>query len=486
MNYDIGKLLSEQSSTTMSLVQAQKEYLLSPTDETKTKSIELQNQLKQNLKWPQYCSPDPAIWSKAIQISRTVNGSKLGPSESMSPNTCAYKAPTESENMGQTFVELPRDIKITFWDDDKITEFLYSYQKKHKKNSSINLPLTKSIFDKFVKDTPATIFYINKTFSPWFQFNRENQTLKFLGWWYGRSEGVSGEKLKQVIWQDPRNSWQTFVDEHQFLMMAGSIVLAIVLAHVLPGTAPWVIELIVEGVTGGLIGYRDLQKGDNISAAMGFLFMCLPLWKPAFANLRGVNNSVLRNLGKKIANVGLKTADDYVIYIETLTKPEKEILSKILYDENAWYVIEQELKGFTDPKKVEEYLKFIRETYPDLIKTKSLIKRVWFQDISLTALLMGVTIYLEVTMGEKWNDIEKEKFSKLYQDIPKQMQEQFTQMYLENPNVVLPEHGTSEYQKLIQSKDEESFNRGFNELMGKTEHNKNPESEENNTDVTKK
>ena len=130
MNYDIGKLLSEQSSPTMSLVQAQKEYLLSPTDETRTKSIKLQNQLKQNLKWPQYCSPDPAIWSKAIQISRTVNGSKLDPSESMSPNTCAYNAPTESENMGQTFVELPRDIKMTFWDDDKITEFLYSYQKK--------------------------------------------------------------------------------------------------------------------------------------------------------------------------------------------------------------------------------------------------------------------------------------------------------------------------------------------------------------------
>ena len=176
----------------------------------------------------------------------------------------------------------------------RLQNFYIVIKKKHKKNSSINLPLTKSIFDKFVKDTPATIFYTNKTFSPWFQFNRENQTLKFLGGWYGRSEGVYGEKLKQVIWQDPRNGWQTFVDEHQFLMMAGSIVLGIVLAHVLPGTAPWVIELIVEGVTGGLIAYRDLQKGDNISAAMGFVFMCLPLWK-AFPKLRGVNNSVLRN-----------------------------------------------------------------------------------------------------------------------------------------------------------------------------------------------
>ena len=386
--YKRGEIISEQSTPSESISAAYKQYLVLPPDATRVASYE--DAKSNRKKWPQYCSNNPEIWKHAIQIQRTINGRKLDFEESQLPNTCAYKAPKEGNDMGSTWVEIPRNVKMSFTTKESVDRQILTWTKKYPKQQ-LNVELTKTRLYNYVVDTPNTIYFAEmnedgsisytQEYTQWFMYNSQLQSLNFIGWWNGRGLGVAGKKLPQSKWVDPRKAWQRFVDEHQFLMITGSIVLGIIITltseFVGGTTAPWGVELLIEGLTGGIIAYRDLQKGDNIGAGMGVLFALLPVWK-ALPALRGVSDGVLKSIAKKFAGSDIKTADDYAYFVEfVLTKEERKILNKALSDENSWYTIEKALNGLKNPKEMKDLLLKVKDTYPELLNDIKWFKKIW-------------------------------------------------------------------------------------------------------------
>ena len=239
---------------------------------------------------------------------------------------------------------------------------------------------------------------------------------------------------------EKREDWQIFVDEWWIWIQIGGAVVAAIIGSFFGATEAIILEIIVEGVLGGVAVYRDLQKGDNISAFFNVFFALCP-WLKLSKWFKGVSDDVFKSLAQAFADSNLSktsTLTDWVTFFGGLSEPQKELLSKFMnYDDlTKKQIIEEfaenlkaknidEVKSFLQAEGVIENLTDLARTNPELLKDLKWYQKLWAKELVLQlGVGAGLSFIFNLCCSEKLNNSKKEKLTKLDSYIPDSLKEE--------------------------------------------------------------
>lgn len=362
-------------------------------------------------KYPNYCRhPDKAILpSKNAEGAEGVNA--------LIPGYCYYRQP--SKEYGKTGgIFIPKDSVINFWNIDSLNRVINNNYKKHYTEDKD--AIVKNITEILPVDSVSS-FYIgdNRYYTI---IEREKPGGKWLFKGYFR-EG-DRQPYSQPNWVDIRTNYQKFVDQYGLAIQI-TAALGTAIAGAMTGGALWVLysEIVLEGVLGTMVGLRELERGENVSAAMSFITGFLPLLKTVDL-FRGISSPTLKGLSKKFAEAGLTSSSsvaDYVRFYDKLSDPEKYALNKILtQDEISFNKVLNKLKQLGDelPKLFEQgFLNMIKEN-PNLLKSVSFFDKLWARELSANAFVLLASLITNVVWGKQLNAKDMETLSGIYLQIP--------------------------------------------------------------------
>jgi len=142
--------------------------------------------------------------------------------------------------------------------------------------------------------------------------------------------------------------------------------------------ASWAIalEILGELAINVPVGLREIEKGENISASISFLFAVLPLIKTA-AGLGKISNEMAKNLSEKLAKENITNNAEMTTFIKTLSKSEQEAMNIMLKQDpkNLIKVTENTLNN-----EVTNWLKTNRK---ELLGKLPLTKREWAKSLGV-------------------------------------------------------------------------------------------------------
>ena len=247
---------------------------------------------------------------------------------------------------------------------------------------------------------------------------------------------------------EKREDWQIFVDEWWIWIQIGGAVVAAIIGSFFGATEAIILEIIVEGVLGGVAVYRDLQKGDNISAFFNVFFALCP-WLKLSKWFKGVSDDVFKSLAQAFADSNLSktsTLTEWVTFFGGLSEPQKELLSKFMnYDDLTKKQIIEEFAENLKAKNIDEVTSFLQaegvienltdlaRTNPELLKDLKWYQKLWAKELVLQlGVGAGLSFIANLCCSEKFNNSEKEKLTKLDSYIPESLKEEIAYNLLIN------------------------------------------------------
>ena len=250
---------------------------------------------------------------------------------------------------------------------------------------------------------------------------------------YLNTEDNSWYKSPKVI--DTRNSWQKFLDEHGLaFQIIGSLAVAIIGTVATAGLgapASWAIalEILGELAINVPVGLREIEKGENISASISFLFAVLPLIKTA-AGLGKISNEMAKNLSEKLAKENITNNAEMTTFIKTLSKPEQEAMNIMLKQDpkNLIKVTENTLNN-----EVTNWLKTNRK---ELLGKLPLTKREWAKSLGVDILTTTPLMVYKVFYGKPLKAEEARKLNGFILSFPKESQEQVVAQLVNDPKLI--------------------------------------------------
>lgn len=359
--------------------------------------------------YPNYCShPKEAILP-------STNSAGVSGKDALIKGYCYYRGP---KNTG---IFIPQDSKINFWDIPRISNAVDYHIQKNPKLENIRDSLIKNYSELFGETGTVSSFVVgNDNFKTWIKRESNGSPWIFKGYYNEKTN----EPYVQPEWVDERSEYQSFVDEWGLAIQI-TAALATAIAGALTGGAAWVFwaEVALEGTLGLLVGLREVQKGENVAAALSFITGFLPLAKKISA-FRGISDDILMSLSKKLLDSGLTSSssvDDYVKFYNELSESEKLVMSKLLkQDEITKNEVLKAIKSLGDdlPEIIMKNLEQTLKADPSLLKNIKFFDKLWVRELSANSFFMILATIMNVVWGEELNAKDREKLSGVYVKLP--------------------------------------------------------------------
>jgi len=453
MGYDMSKTLNEN---TQYIFEQPDSRFMSP--EEREILARGEEQLKQRQaqeeseKYPNWCKyPD-----KALGIPKNPAGVEGEEALLIDKKTgkrfCYYPSPS-NQKMGETSsIPIPEDSSIYFWDikgiSDTVNKFSKNYPKDDKqlliRNISKVLPL-------------GTVRQFNVGEEDYIGYLTRTEGTDFWKFGYYRNS-ITKTPYTPPEWVDNRSDYQTFVDDYGFAIQITAAV-ATAIAGLLTGGAAWVLyaEILIEGGLGLAVGLRELEKGENVSAALSFITGALPMLKLS-KMFRGIPNEVFAELSEKLSKAGLtksSNVEDYVKFYNGLSESEQLVMSKLLtQDEVTRNLLLKELKTAVSddlPKIIIKELRNMVKAKPELLKNISFFNKLWARELSTNAFIILLGILVNAAWGDVLNSEDLEKLKGVYINIPEELQKEMAFNLLSNDAEVLKKLPQTESVKKIET-----------------------------------
>lgn len=439
MGYDMSKTLNENSQHIFEQpdsrfdTPAHREIMAKGEEQILQRRAE-----EESKKYPNWCKyPD-----KALPYPKNPEGAEgedaiLVDKES-GKRFCYYPSPSNQKMGDISGIPIPEDSAIAFWDikgiSDTVNKFSKDYPKDDKKllisNLSKVLPI--GTVRQFVVGKENYLGYLSRT---------EGDVLWRFG--YYRNSKTKAPYTPPE-WVDERSDYQRFVDDYGFAIQITAVV-ATAIAGLLTGGAAWVLyaEIVIEVGLGVAVGFRELEKGENVSAALSFITGALPMLKLS-KMFRGIPNEVFSELSEKLSKAGLtksSNVEDYVKFYNGLSESEQLVMSKLLtQDEVTRNLLLKELKTAVSddlPKIIIKELRNMVKTKPELLKSISFFNKLWARELSTNAFFILLGILVNAAWGDVLNSEDLEKLKGVYINIPKELQKEMAFNLLSNDAEVL-------------------------------------------------
>lgn len=276
----------------------------------------------------------------------------------------------------------------------------------------------------FPMGTVASFTFNGQKYVPW--ITRPDSEIP---WTFKGFYRVGDNKpYEQPKWQDDRTQYQKFIDEWGIALQLTAAV-ATVVAGAVTGGSSWVLtaEILTELGLGIAVGLRELEKGNNVSGALSFIFGLLPMLKLS-KTFKGLSETALNSVSQKIKSSGLtssSTFKDYLKFYRTLTDEEQKVMSQILtQDEIARKQLFNELSTVIDDEIPKLVMNQISKN-PEILKDLKFWDKLWARELTSNTVVLAVGLAVEALFGKKLNDQEKQKISELYTVIPKEHSKEF-------------------------------------------------------------
>lgn len=323
------------------------------------------------------------------------------------------------------YIFIPNESRYVLFDGTENLTKLYSYSDVTKKPTEEKL---KSILKKGTLKS----FTVPSGEKYWFipLLGKEFGDLKYGG--YKTLDGAQYQTPKVI---DTRNDWQKFLDEHGVaFQIAGSLIVAILgtvatAGFGTPASMAILLEVLGEMAINIPVGIRELEKGENISASISFLFAVLPLIKTA-AGLGKISDEMAKNLSEKLAKENITNNAEMTTFIKTLSKEEQQAMNIMLKQDpkNLIKVTENTLN--TD---VKNWLKTNRK---ELLGKLPLTKREWAKSLGVDIITTTPLMIYKVFYGKELNAEEARKLNGFILSFPKESQEQVVVQLVNDPKLI--------------------------------------------------
>lgn len=470
MNYDLSKtskenfIITEQPDSRFTNPETKK--ILSKGEEEIDKEEEFkqsQEKLFESCKY--FCRyPEKAICPPS-------NKAGMEGAEAMIQGYCYYPtSPFEgSEVLGGIFIK--NNAGISFITDVN-KKILYFFNRIKKENPEMYKTASQ---DDLLMSNLRRLIFPNIVSSFRDEKDVYRMTLNYKGqngpWEFNGFLGDNtNEYYVQPKWEDIRTDYEKFIDKWGTLLQISVAVTTAFIGAVTLG-AGWAItlEILVELGLGTVVGIREIEKGENVSAMISFATATLPFFK-LFKQLKGISPEKFKSLSEKIvsSNLGKSPTKEQVDeLIKTLDDDEKLIFKKMFRgDDASIYQMNNRLKDLSrDDVELEYAVKnlvgeIIKEN-PNVFKDIKFWDRLWVRELS-SNVIVGITGFiLEKVKGEGWNEKEREILDGIFVLTPDGLKKELAYNITNQPEAfkqyfMSPELG-EDMKKLSQSKSEESI-----------------------------
>lgn len=373
---------------------------------------------------PDYYSEGCSAPDKAIEPPQTMAGD-LG----MIPGFCYYPmaAPGKDNNGKINGIYLPSDAEIKFWDDimtyNDALEITFKNNQWKKAGATFD-----GVIQNFTETFPMGTVYQFKVgkstyqpsirYSPYKVSNGRFEVFYFLGFY--NQENIPYEP---PVIKDDRNTFQTIIDDWGTALQWTVVVVTAVAGLFCEGcTMPLAIEFALELGIGYAVGVREIQKGNDVAGVFSILTGLLPGLK-GIPELRGIDPKWTKTLSTKFAKSGLKSSSklsEYVSFYNKLSKPEREILAKMLRggDDYTKAAIVKTLSNEAKerlPNLLERGFINMWKQKPKLFKSIPFFERLWVRELSANA-AVGTAGYLVDYKYPELNSSQKEEMTQEIKD----------------------------------------------------------------------
>lgn len=418
MNYSLEKTLSENI--------LEQEHIKTKSDllyqdwAPEVKDEEMAKKAREENAWKLGCKyPDKALLPAKNEAG--VEGK-----DALIKGFCLYPSPGKN---GISGIFIPKDSKIGWWTVDLISFAADQHLEKFPDEDR------KLLIQNFSDIFPlGTVFYFNVGNSRYTTRISLNSTTGLWEFTYFSRIG-DGKIYEQPYWKDERSDYQRFVDDYGFaIQMAAALATAI--AGALTGGAAWVLyaEIALEGGLGLAVGLRDVEKGENVGAALSFITGILPMLKLT-KWFTGIPEKEFIELSNELKNAGLTATSDvskYVEFYNGLTPNKQKIMSKLLKQDD--YFKAQLLKSLDDelPKIVNKGLKKMVEENPELLKSIPFFERLWVRELGSNSIFITILTLINVVYGDVLNDKDVERLKGVYSVVPESLKKEMAFNLLAN------------------------------------------------------
>jgi hypothetical protein len=328
-------------------------------------------------------------------------------------------------------IYIPVDSEIRFWDIESISSAVDNHLKKQVKKSyrEDKDELIRNFSNILPIGSVASFIVGGSTYNTWVTRPSGSPLWSFRG--YYRSG--DNKPYQSPKWVDSRTNYQRFVDDYGFAIQIAAA-LATALAGFLTGGAAWVLtaEIVLELGLGVAVGLRELEKGENVSAALSFITGFLPMLKMSKL-FRGIPESDFIELSKNLSEAGLTKSskvDDYVKFYNSLPESQQKIMSKLLtQDEITKNLLLKELKtSMADelPKLIIKEFGNIVKSDPKLLKSIPFFEKLWARELSTNSFFIILGTLVNVIWGDKLNANAEDlkKLKGVYSVVPDELKKE--------------------------------------------------------------
>lgn len=399
IRYDRFKTLSEQSDATF-------------VDNSLERSLP---QMSDPDRYPNYCRYP----NKAIFPPDPYGDGGFIEDEKSGLKYCFY--PTASKNGVTQGKFIPSKAEIVFTDD---LEFYDKMVKKLVEKYGIDESYAETVITEIFPQGVVRSFTINnQTYNAYIKRSGEGPW-EFAGY-FRKGDGELYVSPKKV---DPRNEYQKFIDEWGLALQLGAV-LATAIAGAFSGGAGWVLtaEILLELGIGGMVGFRELEKGQNVIGILSFVTGLLPTLKLS-NRFKGISEAAFTSLSSKLKNSGLTKSSsfkDYLKYYRTLDPEEQKLLSQLLtQDEIARTQLWNEIKLALDSEIPKIVMDTVRKN-PKILRDLKFWDKLWARELTTNAVVGVIGLVVQLLFGEQLNDQEKAKLYEIYNKIPDEHKKEF-------------------------------------------------------------
>jgi hypothetical protein len=387
-----------------------------------------------------YVDP-PENWAPIQQV---IDKQKESISYSQYPNYCPSKhltlpipenpAGAEGQDAaikGHCYYRSSKDKGV--WINSQSPELVPSDQKNAEANAENILkkyeidPKEKEIWVKAWKDEfpqGCIIKYKLPSFdeqwiTSYYKIDKKNKKVTFTTF-----KNVKTNEVYMPTWKDERTTYEKTVDKFGFWAQIGAAAVFFIAGLFTEGTT-WFIaaEIITELGLGSIVGYRELEKGQNAAAALSFVFAMIPMLK--MNKIFQGDVVACRSIAKKLAQQSaesLSTPEGYAkFYDDVLDETEKYTFSKFMSDPFYKTTFEAELKAIkgSSAKEVMSAMSKVFKNNPAGLKSLKLIDKMWFKEIVLTYAPVTAVYFIYTLIFDTPMPPELEQdLSGVFEDVP--------------------------------------------------------------------
>jgi len=418
-----------------------------------------EEEAKQYPNWCRY--PD-----KTVQYPKNPDGAEGEDSiiydEDTGLRMCYYLA---GKNYG---VPIPENSKIDFWNIQGISDFVDQLIKKYpEKYKNFEKEILISNLSSTLPPDSVRGFYVGSLYFTSYITRKQNGS----NWTFGGFRDSKTKKpYEEPKWKDPRSEYGKFIDKFGIWIQLGVAALTLFAGFFTMGTT-WgvsttlLIEIALEIGVAVPIGMREFQKGKNVSGVFSFIFGALPFLKLT-KYFRGVSDEVFESLSIRLADSGLSESSkvsDFVKFYNKLSPEEQKLMSQMLDQDNYTRAEMLNKIKIGIPKQLELSIKNMAKVIknrPGMLYDLKFYDKIWALDLMRNVDAIVGMLTLEILLGDKLNDEEKNKLESIYIHIPDSLKKELTYNLVNNPDII------SDFTRspLIDSKIK-STSKGFDKLM---------------------